>query len=80
MSEAVTVPSLMVKPLTVFKESLARDTHTHTDSGSSILNKTVPPLPSTRTNELHVCDQYANEREQSLFVWSNNKMEAGQTS
>ena len=39
----------------------------------------MAPLPSTRTNELHASDQYANEREQSLLVWLNNEMEVGQS-
>ena len=30
MSEAVTVPSLMMMPVTASEELLARDTHTHT--------------------------------------------------
>ena len=34
-------------------------------------------LPSTRTNELCMDDQYANEKEQSLLIWLN-KMEVGQ--
>ena len=34
------------------------------------------PLPSTKINESHASDQYANEREQSLLVWLN-KMEIG---
>ena len=45
MSEAFTVPSLILMTLTVSKESLARDRqtdrqtdNTHTDSGSSISN------------------------------------------
>ena len=39
----------------------------------------MAPLPSTRTNELHASDQYANEREQSLLVWLNTEMEIGQS-
>ena len=42
-------------------------------------HKKVAPLPSTRTNELHASDQYANERELSLLVWLNNEMEVGQS-
>ena len=41
MSEAVSVPSLMMMTSTVSEESLARDTHTetHTDSGSVVYVK-----------------------------------------
>ena len=38
----------------------------------------MAPLPSTRT-ELHMSDQYANKREQSLLIWLNNEMEVGQS-
>ena len=38
----------------------------------------MAPLPSTRINELHVSDQYVNEKEQSLLVWLNNEMEGDQ--
>ena len=37
-------------------------------------HKRVAPLPSTRINELHVSDQYVNEKEQFLLVWLNNEM------
>ena len=42
-------------------------------------HKKVAPLPSTRINELHVSDQYVNEKEQSLLVWLNNEMEGDQS-
>ena len=42
-------------------------------------HKKVAPLPSTRTNELHTSDQYANERQQSLLVWLNNEIEVAQS-
>ena len=38
----------------------------------------MAPLPSTRINELHVSDQYVNEKEQSLLVWLN-EMEGDQS-
>ena len=37
MSEAITLPSLMMMALIVSEESLVRDRHRHIDSGSSIL-------------------------------------------
>ena len=38
MSEAVTVPSLMMMTSIISEESLARDTHTQTDTVSSMLS------------------------------------------
>ena len=37
-------------------------------------HKKVAPPPSTRINELHVSNQYENEKEQTLLVWLNNEM------
>ena len=39
----------------------------------------MAPLPSTKINELHVSDQYVNEKEKSLLVWLNNEMEGDQS-
>ena len=38
----------------------------------------VAPLPSTRITELHVSDQYVNEKNESLLVWLN-EMEGNQS-
>ena len=36
-------------------------------------------LQQEQNNGLHPSDQYANEKEQSVLVWLNNKMEVSQS-
>ena len=48
------------------------------ERGSRRHTKVEPP-PSTRINELHVSDQYVNEKEQSLLVWLKNEIECDQS-
>ena len=43
------------------------------ERGRGRRHKKVAPLSSTRINELHVSDQYVNEK-----VWLNNEMEGDQ--
>ena len=58
MSEAATVPSLMMMTSIVSKESLARDTHTHTDRHVSSKLKFAQSLTTLRTKTLYTSPQW----------------------
>ena len=60
MSEAVTLPNLMMMTLIVSEESLARDRHTHTHTDSDQLSSLKFALQTVKSIISHVLlrDQY----------------------
>ena len=73
--EAVTVPSLMMMPLILSEESLARDTHTHTQTDRHTDRQThthtrtdIQTLASSILNCFKVAYDFENNKK-SCFLW-----------